>query len=85
MGLLLLIKLVDNSLLDVALSVALDDGASGTDDLLLPDLRRDGVLSQDGFDARIFVMLEHVDVSIVDIVDCAFIDLGHRPDSKWPF
>ena len=85
MRLLFLIQLADNSLLDVSLSVALDDRASGADDLLFPDLRRNGVLSQDGFDTRIFIMLEHVDVSIVNIIDCSFINLGHRPDSKWPF
>ena len=85
MRLLFLVQLVDNSLLDVSLSVALDDRASGADHLLLPDLRGDGVLSQDGFDARIFIMLEHVDVSIVNIVDGSFVDLGHGPDSKWPF
>jgi len=63
----------------------LNDRASGANDLLFPDLRRNGVLSQDGFDTRIFIMLEHVDVSIVNIIDCSFINLGHRPDSKWPF
>lgn len=85
MRLLFLIELVDDGLFDVPLGVALDDCASRTDDLLFSDLRRDGVLSQDGFDARVFIMLEHVDVTIVNIIDCSFIDLGHGSDSKWPF
>ena len=85
MRLLFLIKLVNDSLLDISLSIALDDCASRTNDLLLSDLGRDRVLSQDGLDTCIFIVLEHVDVSVVNIVHCSFVNLRHGSDSKWPF
>jgi len=75
LGFFILVQLFDNCLLDVSFSVARDHVAGGTDDELGLNLSCQGLLSQYGFNARVLVVLEQVDVSAAHVVHCIFIHM----------
>lgn len=86
LGLLLLIQLVDDGLFDILLSVSIQNVAIRTDHELGGYLRSNWFLFHYLVNRCVFVMLEHLDVPVVDVIDDVVIDFAqasYRTHTKW--
>lgn len=74
LSLFLLVELVDDSLLNISFSESRQNCALRAHHQLGGNLRCKGLFFHDLVDWGIFVLLEHIDVSVVDVVDNMIIN-----------
>lgn len=86
LSLLLLIQLVDDGLFDILLSVSIQNVTIRSNDELGGYLRSNWFLFHDLVNRCVFVVLEHLDVPVIDVIDNVVIDFAqasNRAHTKW--
>lgn len=81
-----LVELINDSLLDVFLCIAWDNGSVRSCDQLTSYLRRQWLLRKDQIDWCIFILLQHINVPVVNVINSLFINFIETTSwthSKW--
>ena len=74
LGFFLLVKLINDSLLDISLSVPWQHSPLWSNNKLSSNLGRERLFFHYLVDRGIFILLKHVNVSVVNVVDYVIID-----------